>query len=139
MLKVARDTDALQAPLGLMSAQFGEVVVRPQALGWVLFFFRKMGDRSDKMYVCTQGAPLLVTVDWAQSSEGQNFTFWGSCHSTSSGGTQHFWQGITYFLWAKSCRRLMNTEGENTCSTPCKGIDFFLPQFQSIGRFELRF
>lgn len=91
MLKVARDMDAQQASLEFMSAQFGEVVLRPQALRWVLFFFRKMGDTLGKIPVCTQGALLLVMVDWAHFSKEQNFTFQKSCHSTSSRGTQHFW------------------------------------------------
>lgn len=69
-----------------MSAQF-EGVLCPQALRWVWFFFCKMGDTSDEISVCTQGALLLVTVDWAHFSKGQSFTFWGSCHSTSSRGT----------------------------------------------------
>lgn len=77
MLKVACDTDAQQAPLEFMSAQFGEVVLRPQALRWALFFFRKMGDTLDKISVCNQGALLLVMVDWVHFSKEQNFTFWG--------------------------------------------------------------
>lgn len=91
----------------------------------ILFSFHKMGDRSDKERVCTQGAPLLVTVDWAHSCKGQNFAFWGCCHSTSSWGTQHFWQGIKYFLQAKTCRRLMNIEGKNQAVNTVKR-DWFL-------------
>lgn len=113
MLKVACETDAQQAPLEFMSAQF-EGVLRPQALRWVWFFFCKMGDTSDEISVCTQGALLLVTVDWAHFSKGQSFIFWGSCHSTSSRGTQHFWHRT--FSPGKELQEVDEHWGRGTCS-----------------------
>lgn len=38
----AGDTEAPRAPVGFMSALFGEALARPRALRRVLFFFREM-------------------------------------------------------------------------------------------------
>lgn len=56
MLKAGLDVVVQWVPLGFVSALYGELVVQPEALHWVLFFSSRMGDRLDELSV----GPLTV-------------------------------------------------------------------------------
>lgn len=89
--------------------------------GWaaLCFFFPVERENKTKQKNRLAGASagshralLFVMADLSHSWKVQNFTYWGSCHSISRRGRQHFWQGVQRSLTVESSRRLMNVGGK---------------------------
>lgn len=140
MLKAHVDMAVRRQPLGFMSALCGEPLVQPEALRWVFCFSRaELETDGGELSARSHSAPLAVMVDLSRSWKVQNFTYWGSCHSTSGRGTQHFWQSIQNVPWdLKSSGRLMNAK-EKHLRCYARRLKLNVLLFQSFGRFKLWF
>lgn len=67
MLKAELDMVVQRVPLGFMLALYGEPLVQPEALCWVLFFSSRMRDRADELSARSHSALLVVMVDLSHS------------------------------------------------------------------------
>lgn len=113
-LKVACATDAQQAPpTEFMSAQFGEVLLRPHgsASGFV-FPLRKNGRHIGQVICLHPGCSAARYARLGSFLKRAEFHLLGELSFYQQQRNTHNTSGIEHFLRAKSCGRLMSIEEE---------------------------